>query len=694
MTPRLPVPLSPAFEAVIRGAQFRDRIAICVQASPDAIFRALREIRLPDMKLAWLLGEMRYLPSQLAGHMPAVDAKTPFFETLIAGGTIILCDDRPREMITGSAAQFHRVNQAPRRFASRESFDTFTDPDHEKLFMSIRVAPSGGPGESWLVLEHATLALSSNSERKFSRYWLIIKPLGAFVSKQLLRAVRGRAEGAMIGAPHRRWTWRSVRASRAERTCVLPGDERIPQAIDTLTHGVTIRRPPCDVWPWLGQMGAGNRAGWYSYDWLDNGRKPSATRIVPDLQHPTIGTVFRALPGVTDSFIALAIEPERVLTLGGPAPDGTLAVTWTFVLEEAAPGVTRLVVRARGGPGYRFHGLPLLLTRLVVRVVHFIMQRKQLLGVARRAEVTMSRSSAFKTPEGQAAYLAAYDAALKLWPVPYDEIDIPTRFGTTHVVVSGPKDAPPLVLLHGYLATLTMWSPNIADFSKDHRVYAIDVMGQPSKSIPNEPIRDAADYVAWLTATLNGLHLDRISLVGMSYGGWLALNFAVAAPARVQKLVLLSPAGSFLPLVKQFSLRGMLASLFPTRFTVNSFMRWLGFTYRHGETDARPVLELMYLGLKHFRVPQETLRVMPSVFSEDQLQAMRVATLLLIGEQEVIYDPAAALARARRLIPNLQGELVPRSNHDMCFSQHRVVDARVLDFLNDDRRNMSERDVA
>jgi pimeloyl-ACP methyl ester carboxylesterase len=176
--------------------------------------------------------------------------------------------------------------------------------------------------------------------------------------------------------------------------------------------------------------------------------------------------------------------------------------------------------------------------------------------------------------------------------------------------------------------------------------------------------------------------------------GLLALIVAVAAPARVRKLVLLSPAGSFLPLVKQFSLRGMLASIFPTRFTVNSFMRCLGFTYRRGETDARPVLELMYLGLKHFRVPRETSRLMPSVFSEDQLRAMRVATLLLIGEQEVIYDPATALARARRLIPNVQGELVPRSNHDMCCSQHRIVDARVLDFLNDDRRNMSQRDVA
>ena len=227
MTPLLSVPASPAFETVTRGAQFRDRIAIRVQASPETIFRALHEVTLPDMKLAWLLGEMRYLPSRLAGRMPAVDSKTPFFETLIDGGTLVLRDDTPCEIITGSAAQLHRVNQAPRRFASREAFDAFTDPEHEKLFMSIRVAPTGRPGEFWLVLEHATQALSSISERKFSRYWLIIKPLGAFVSDQLLRAVRRRSEGAMVGAPRgrRRWT-RSIRATREEKTRVLPTSAR------------------------------------------------------------------------------------------------------------------------------------------------------------------------------------------------------------------------------------------------------------------------------------------------------------------------------------------------------------------------------------------------------------------------------------------------------------------------------------
>lgn len=272
---------------------------------------------------------------------------------------------------------------------------------------------------------------------------------------------------------------------------------------------------------------------------------------------------------------------------------------------------------------------------------------------------------------------------MELWPVAYEQVEIQSRFGTTHVVISGPKNASPLVLLHGYMATLTMWSPNIADFSTDHRVYAIDVMGQPSKSVPAEPIQNANDYRAWLAATLDALNLDRTSLVGMSYGGWLALNFAVGAPDRVQKLVLLSPAASFLPIARQFSLRGLLMLFFPTRLTVNSFMGWLGFHSTATEVDAWRIVDLMYLGLKHFRLPPETLRVVINVFSDEELRELQVPVLLLVGDKEVIYDPARALDRARRLLPNFDGALVPGACHDMCFTQYRLVDQRVVDFLKD-----------
>jgi hypothetical protein len=348
------------------------------------MFRALHAVTLRDMKLAWLLGEIRYLPARVAGHLPAAASHRPFFSILTDSGTLVLHDDAPREVVTGSAARLHRINQAPVRFDSREAFDAFAEPDHEKLFMSVRVAPTGRPGERWLVLEHATRALSPAGERKFARYWRIIRPSGAFVSRELLKAVRRNAEHAMPPVPAR-GSWRRVRASRAEREKPLPGDQVIGQGAGSLTHAVTIHRSRRDVWPWLAQMGAGSRAGWYSYDWLDNGRQPSATGIVPELQHIEAGMIFPALPGVTGGFTLLAFDPERFLILGW-LEKGRPVVSWAFVLEDAEPGTTRLIVRARGGKDYRFQGLPEWLSAPVGRAAHFVMQRRQLLGIALRAE--------------------------------------------------------------------------------------------------------------------------------------------------------------------------------------------------------------------------------------------------------------------------------------------------------------------
>ena len=77
---------------------------------------------------------------------------------------------------------------------------------------------------------------------------------------------------------------RSVRATEGEANRPLPGDELIPEAVASLAHAITIRCDRGDVWPWLAQMGAGSRAGWYSYDFIDNGRRPSAVRVIPELQ--------------------------------------------------------------------------------------------------------------------------------------------------------------------------------------------------------------------------------------------------------------------------------------------------------------------------------------------------------------------------------------------------------------------------
>src|SRR5688572_21678913 len=94
----------------------------------------------------------------------------------------------------------------------------------------------------------------------------------------------------------------------------------------------------------------------------------------------------------------------------------------------------------------------------------------------------------FKTEAAEARYIAAYDAVLAKWPVAYQEITVPTRLGATHVIASGPADAPPVVLLHAAMATATVWRPNVLALSEHFRVYAVDVVGQGGRTVASRKI--------------------------------------------------------------------------------------------------------------------------------------------------------------------------------------------------------------
>ena len=180
-------------------------------------------------------------------------------------------------------------------------------------------------------------------------------------------------------------SFRRTRATAREHLLALPGDEMIRHAAGSLTHAITVHCNRRNLWPWLVQMGA-DRAGWYSYDLLDNGGRPSASQILRGYQSPSVGAVFPALPGRRDGFVLLENEPTHWLVLGWPSPDGDLMVTWAFMLHEIDENTTRLIVRARASEDYRFRGLPKAMGLVLARAVHFVMERKQLLEIARRAE--------------------------------------------------------------------------------------------------------------------------------------------------------------------------------------------------------------------------------------------------------------------------------------------------------------------
>jgi hypothetical protein len=136
-------------------------------------------------------------------------------------------------------------------------------------------------------------------------------------------------------------------ATGVEKHRSLPADGMVSDPIFASTHAITIDAPPEQVWPWIAQMGSG-RAGWYSWDVIDNGGKASSRRIVPALQTIVPGDIMPAAPDAHDAFVVAAVVPSRDLVLTVPDGHGGNAVAWEHFLQPLdGGGRTRLIVRGR-----------------------------------------------------------------------------------------------------------------------------------------------------------------------------------------------------------------------------------------------------------------------------------------------------------------------------------------------------------
>jgi hypothetical protein len=186
-------------------------------------------------------------------------------------------------------------------------------------------------------------------------------------------------------------------ATDAEVAAACPGADLVPGARRGATMAVTIDAPPSAVWPWLAQMGC-DRAGWYSWDRLDNGGVPSADRIHPEWQQVAVGDHWTSVPSGATWFEVAAVEPERFLALRAPLdlhggrpfdparrrPRFYNDTLWAFLLNELSNGCTRLVVS--GYAADRPHRLLALGNFLFWEPAHWIMQTRQFANLKRRAE--------------------------------------------------------------------------------------------------------------------------------------------------------------------------------------------------------------------------------------------------------------------------------------------------------------------
>jgi len=346
-----------------------------VEVEPDHAYRIVRGIDIQRLAFVRALFRLRTLPDRLQatfrhGSVPPVASSRIEDITRTGSGFVLLGEEPGREVVVGSAGKFW---QPTINFASvtAETFSSFSDPGFGKLAWCLRVDPRAGGG-SWVGVEVRVAATDAASLARFRRYWWLIGRFSHAIRRGLLHTlVRELGAADEEGRP-------------------VPGDPILPERRFQKTHAVIIESPPSRVWPWLVQMGC-RRAGWYSYDWADNGGIPSAEGIVPELQQLSVGDILPARPEGPGGFAVLQLEESRCLVLGSPSledgGDGSgeprWRTTWAFLLEPIGDEATQLTVRVRADyePGPK---MALMLP--AVAMAHELMERRQLHNLRRRAE--------------------------------------------------------------------------------------------------------------------------------------------------------------------------------------------------------------------------------------------------------------------------------------------------------------------
>jgi len=286
----------------------------------------------------------------------------------------------------------------------------------------------------------------------------------------------------------------------------------------------------------------------------------------------------------------------------------------------------------------------------------------------------------FKSEEGKSKYLELYESVAKLWPVPSETRMVDTSYGKTFVRISGPKDAPPLVLLHGMSSNSLMWLNYVEALSKDYRTYAIDDIYGNGRSIYTKTVKDSSDFVNWLNELFNALELENnINLAGMSYGGWQTSQYALRFPERLNKIVLIAPAATVQPISSGFTIRAFL-SIIPIEYFFKSFMRWIFEDYiKKDKKTAERMIYSMILASKCYKSRR---MIAPTVLDDKELKNIKVPVLFMVGENEKIYSAKKALQRIKEVSPQIKTELIPGAGHDLMAVQAELVNKKVLEFLN------------
>ena len=271
---------------------------------------------------------------------------------------------------------------------------------------------------------------------------------------------------------------------------------------------------------------------------------------------------------------------------------------------------------------------------------------------------------AFKSSELKKAVLSHYDMLLEKMALPFKELTLSTRKGDTYILASGDTANPSVIFLHGSSMNSAMWINDFNLMSQQHRVYAPDIPGEPGKSDEEQLPFDTDDYTEWLTDVFDGLSIKKAAIVGASLGAWLAAKFSMMNLQRVDKLVLLSPAGigsqnhAFKDIAMSLLLKG--EEGVTELFTV----------INGGNPVPEAVMDYQKLIAVSFNSRQEPI----PTFSDDELMRLTMPCIIFAGEKDIMFRSDETADRVSRLMPQAEVVILPDKGHSLTGLADRIIE--------------------
>ncbi|WP_144638337.1 alpha/beta fold hydrolase [Bordetella genomosp. 13] len=278
----------------------------------------------------------------------------------------------------------------------------------------------------------------------------------------------------------------------------------------------------------------------------------------------------------------------------------------------------------------------------------------------------------YRSAEAAAAVEGKYRGVLKQWPIPKTELHIPTRLGSTFVVICGPESAPPVVLLHGSMANSAAWLPDVALWSTKFRLFAIDMIGEAGLSAKVRPDLAGDAHALWLDDVLEGLGLVpgrmRIAMVGTSLGGWLALDYASRRPSTVGALALMCPSG--IGRQKNLLLKILPLLLLGSWGRRRIWERVFGPAPKVVPQEMQPLVELMKsIG----RAAKPRVMRIPRL-TDARLGELGMPILAILGGRDVLLDSRDTRDRLQRAVPCAEIQFIEAGYHFLPGQAPRVMD--------------------